>query len=332
MTFDQILSDLKNKVYHPVYFLMGDEPYYIDEISDLFANNVLDENEREFNQTIIYGRDTDAALIIEHARRFPMMSNHQVVIVREAQDIDKIELLLPYIENPLRSTILVLCYKYDKIDGRTKFGKTISQKAVLFESKKLYDNQVPEWVSRFLLTRNYKIQPKAAMMLTEFLGSDLGKIVNELNKLMLNLKPGTEIIPEYIEQNIGISKDFNMFELTNALGKKDVYKANLIAQHFAKNAKEHPLVVTMTQIYSFFSKLLIYHFLSDKSQKNVASILSVNPYFVRDYQGSSRNYDIKKIVGIISYLREYDRRSKGIGDNGTPEGELLRELVFKILH
>lgn len=335
MDFENIIENLRNKVYHPIYFLQGEEPYYIDEISNFIAQNVLDENEKEFNQSILYGKETSVASILECAKRFPMMSNYQVVIVKEAQNIKERDLdenLAHYVENPLKSTILVFCYKYKKLDGRKSLGKTIGKKGVLFESKKLYDSQVPEWISGYLKKQNYRIAVKATMLLTEYLGNDLGKIVNELEKLMLNVKSGNEITATHIEQYIGISKDFNIFELQNALGTKNILKANQVINYFGKNPKDHPLVVTLFNLYSYFSKVLIYHYIQDKSNKNAAAILKVHPFFLKDYQVAARNFSPKKAEQAISILRDYDRKSKGINNNSTDDGELLKEMVYKILH
>lgn len=331
-TFQSIMADLKRKVYHPVYFLCGEEPYYIDKITDFIANNVLEEHEREFNQTVIYGKETEIANVIEYAKQFPMMANHQVVIVKEAQNLRKIEDLQSYLENPSKSTVLVLAHKYKKPDKRKAFGKKLAKHSVYFESKKLYENKIPDWISSYLSERKYRISPKASLLVTEYLGTDLSKVANELDKLMLNLPEGTEISPKDIEENIGISKDFNTFELQGALGKKDLYKANLIAQHFALNAKEHPLVVTISSLYTYFSKILGYHFLKDRSQATVATALKVHPFFVKEYELAARNYPAKKAVAIIRYLKDFDLRSKGVNNPSTSDGELLKELVFKILH
>lgn len=332
MTFDQIIANLKRKVYHPVYFLQGDEPYFIDQITSYIEDNVLDDMEKEFNQTVLYGRDVDAGQIMECAKRFPMMSNHQVVIVREAQGMRKIEDLEAYVDNPLESTILVLCHKYKSIDKRKKFAKTVAAKGVLFESKKLYENKVPDWISSYCTGKGHQVETKATILLTEFLGTDLAKISNELDKLALNMQAGETITPDHIERYIGISKDYNNFELQNALGHKDVLKANRIVTYFAGNEREHPLVVTLGILYGFFSKLLCYHYLTDKSRNNVASVLRVNPFFVKDYQQAAQAYSAKKVVRIISYLRDYDLRSKGVGNVTATQGELLKELVYKILH
>lgn len=332
MNFEQIKSDLKNKIYYPVYFLAGEEPYYIDAISDIIENEVLSEAERDFNQTIIYGRDTNPVEIISMAKRYPMMANHQVVIVKEAQNIQKIEELEPYITKPLESTVLVINYKYKKVDKRKSFFKNIGKKGVLFESKKIYDNQIPAWIDKYLHNLGYSISPKAGIMLAEYLGSDLSKIVNEISKLILNIPEKAEINDELIEKNIGVSKDFNIFELQNAIGTRNIVKANRIANYFAANPKENPLVKTIVIIFGYFSKLLIYHQLKDKSKNNVASALSVNPFFVKDYQIAARNYSFGKLILIISFLREYDLKSKGVNSISTNDGELLKELLFKILH
>jgi DNA polymerase-3 subunit delta len=332
MTFDQIIGDLRNKIYRPIYFLHGDEAYYIDEVSDFIEKNVLTDIEKEFNQTIIYGRETNVKSIISNAKRFPMMANYQVVIIKEAQYVDKIEELDEYLENPLDSTLLVISYKYKKIDGRKSFYKKIKKKGILFESKKIYDNQIPSWISNHLKKKGYSITPKASVMLTEFLGTDLGKIVNELNKLVINVPENSQIDDVLVERNIGISKDFNIFELQKAIGTKDILKANQIARHFAANPKENPLVKTVVLLFGYFSKLLVYQQLKDKSNRNAAIELGVNPFFVKDYQTAARNYSFQKLTRIISYLREYDLKSKGVDSVSTTQGELLKELLFKILH
>jgi len=345
MDFNQIIADLKKKVYHPVYFLQGEESYYIDRISDYIETNVLDEAEKEFNQTVIYGRDTDIAAIIATAKRFPMMSNYQVVIVKEAQNIKNLvgraeeeksdkskNPFLAYIESPQRSTILVICYKYKTLDKRTSLGKQVAKHTVLFTSEKLYENKIPDWINNYLKNRHYTISPKAAMLLAEYLGTDLSKIVNELDKLMIDLPVNSEITVEHIQNNIGISKDYNTFELQAAIGKKDVLKANQIINYFASNPKEYPLVVTIISLFSFFSKILTYHCLADKSKNNVAASLGIHPYFVGDYEKAAKNFGTGKLKNIISDLREYDLKSKGVDNATTKEDDLLKELVFKILH
>jgi len=332
ISFDNLLADLKNQIYYPVYLLHGEESYFIDIISDYIEQNVLSDLEKEFNQTIVYGKDSDVSVLISYARRFPMMANYQVLIVKEAQDLEKIEDFQPYLENPLTSTILVLCYKYTKYDKRKTFYKTIEKHGVAYESARLYDNKIPDWINEYLRKRNYSITPKASALLCEFLGADLGKIVNEIQKLLINIPAGAEINEEYVEKNIGISKDFNVFELQKALAKKDVLKANQIVLHFAANLRENPLVKVIPILHSYFVKVLTYHYLPDKSKNSVASALSVNPFFVADYQQAARNFPVGKVVSVISYLREYDLKAKGVDNTSAGDGELMKELIFKILH
>jgi DNA polymerase-3 subunit delta len=332
MKYEEVIRDLKNKVYHPIYFLMGEESYHIDQISDYISTHVLNDMEKEFNQTIVYGRDTNMMDVISVAKRFPMMSNHQVVIVKEAQHLKKIEDLLPYVENPLSSTLLVFCYKYKKLDKRKAITKAIAKNSVLFTSDKMRDYQVPDWISGYLTKSNYKIGPKASHLIADYLGNDLSKVVNELDKLKLIVPAGSEITTDIIQRNIGISKDFNIFELQNALANKDIYKANLIAKYFADNQKQHPFVVTISSLYTYFSKIMKFHFLKDKSERNVAAELKVHPFFVKDYSAAAKRYPAKKIARIIEYLRDYDLMSKGVDNASVPEGELLKEMIFKIMH
>ena len=328
-----ILSDLKQKKYKPVYFLMGEEPYYIDVISDYILNNVLDESEREFNQMVLYGNDVDIKTVINTAKRFPMMSPYQVVVVKEAQNIKNLDELSFYLQKPQPSTILVFCYKYGKPDGRKKFVTEIDKTGVLFESKKLYDNQVPAFITSFLKEKGVGIDPKATQILADYLGTNLGNIVNELNKLVIG-KPAemNAITPELVEKNVGISKDFNNFELLNAIITKDVFKANQIVFYFEQNPKNNPIVLTLTVLYNFFSNLMVYYYLPDKSQGAVARDLGVNPYFVKDYQAAAKNFNGWKTMEIISLLRTYDAKSKGVENSSASDGELLKELVYKILH
>ena len=332
-SFEEIMSDLKNRIYKPVYFLAGEEPYYIDIITSYIEEKVLLEAEKPFNQMILYGEDTTMATVIETSRRFPMLSNHQVVIVKEAQILKKIDDLAFYIEKPLLSTILVLNYKYKVLDKRTKLYKLIDNNAVYFESNRLRDYQVPQWIERYLMLKGIKTEPNASAMLTEYLGTDLHKIVNELDKLLITLPAGKPVITtDLIEKNIGISKDYNNFELQKAVGEKNILKSNMIVHHFANNPKDNPINLTIASLFGFFAKLLTYHYLTDKSKNNVASVLKVNPYFVKDYEISAEKYNVKKTVQIISLLRAYDMKSKGYGDMSSTLGDLLRELVFKILH
>ncbi|RBW58281.1 DNA polymerase III subunit delta [Tenacibaculum sp. E3R01] len=328
-----IVNDIKNGALKPIYFLMGEEPYYIDKISEYIEKNVLDESEKGFNQVVMYGRDVSIDEIVSSAKRYPMMADRQVIIVKEAQDlsrtIDKIE---SYASNPQPTTVLVFNYKYKKLDKRKKAYKAIAKNGLIYESKKLYDNQVADWIRKVLGGKKYNIEPKASQMLVEFLGTDLSKISNELDKLISVLPAETIINPSHIEENIGISKDFNNFELRKAVGQKDVVKANRIINYFAQNPKNNPLVMTISLLNSFFTQMLMYHGLKDKSKGSVAKTLGVNPYFVDDYATAGRNYPMRKVSQIIGLLRDADVKSKGVGANAMPQSDILKELLFKILH
>lgn len=350
---NQILLDLKRRIVKPVYFLCGEEAHYIDVISDYIENNILEEADKEFNQTITYGKDTDLIGVLGLAKQFPMMSEYNVVIVKEAQNLKElnksagpdedaagaksssnsaIQQFLNYIANPQPSTILVFCFKYKSIDKRSAVAKALQKNAIFLETKKLYDNQVPEWINEYAKEKDYTIGPKATFLLAEFLGNDLSKISNEINKLLISLPPGKEITAELIQDNIGISKDYNVFELQDALAKKDVLKANRIINHFAANEKDNPAALVLISLFGYFSKILKYHFLQDKSKFAAAQALGVNPYFVEGYAKAALNYNSSKLKQIFSYLKECDLRSKGVDNAGVTYGELLKELIFKILH
>jgi len=327
-----IVADIKKGNTKPIYFLMGEEPYYIDQISDFIEDNVLDETEKGFNLQVMYGRDVAIDDIISAAKRYPMMSEKQVLIVKEAQDLSRsIEKLVSYAENVQPTTVLVINYKYKKLDKRKKLYKAIDKVGVLFDSKKLYDNQVADWIRRVLSGKNYKIEPKAAQMLVEFLGTDLSKIANELKKLMLILPKETIITDHDIEENIGISKDFNNFELLKAIGSVNVVKANRIINYFVENPKNNPTVMTISLLNNFFTKLLLFHGLQDKSKSSVSKSLGVGFYFVDDYFLAAKNYTMRKVAKVIGYLRDADVKSKGVGASQTQE-DILKELIFKILH
>jgi len=333
VTYEEILSDLKNRIFKPVYFLAGEEPYYIDLLTEYIQEKVLPESEKAFNQIIVYGDDTSIASIIDTARRFPMMSSHQVLIVKEAQSLKKLDDLIVYLEKPLLSTILVFSYKYKTLDKRTKLFKTLESHGLYFESARIRDYLIPAWIERYLMLKGIKTDPSASAMLTEYLGTDLHKIVNELDKLIITLPPGKPSInTSLIEKNIGISKDYNNFELQKAIGEKNILKANMIVHYFANNPKDNPLTLTIASLFGFFSKLLTFHYLTDKSKNNVAAMLKVNPFFVKEYENSALKYNVTKTMQIISLLRTYDMKSKGFGDPGTEPGDLLKELVFRILH
>lgn len=350
---NQITLDIKRRLFKPIYFLCGEEPYYIDMISDLLEKNVLDENEKEFNQTIVYGKDTDLSTILSLAKQFPMMSEYQVVIVKEAQNIKELNKsadadeegevapdkkanvtaqFIHYIQNAQPTTILVFCYKYKTLDKRSAMAKAIQKNAVYAEFSQLYDNQVPDWITNYVKEKKYVISPKASFLMAEFLGKDLSKIVNEISKLVINLKEGSEITAESVQEKIGISKDYNVFEFQDALAKKDILKANRIINYFAANEKEHHPVMITGSLYGYFSKILKYHYLADKSKFAAAQALGVNPFFVDGYAKAASNYNTGKLVSVFSYLKDCDLKTKGVNNSGTSNGDLLKELVFKILH
>lgn len=329
----QITKDIKAGQLKPIYFLMGEEPYYIDKLTDFIAQNVLEEQERDFNQSILYGRDVTIEDVISTAKRFPMMADRQVVIVKEAQELSRtIDKLEAYAENPQPTTVLVFAYKYKTLDKRKKITKLLDKVGVVYESKKLYENQVGEWIKRVLAGQGYSIEPKAAAILVEFLGTDLSKINNELEKLKIILPKGHTFTPTDIEENIGFSKDFNNFELRKAIGEKNQVKAYQIIDYFAQNPKDNPLVVTTGLVFGFFSQLLQYHGLKDKSQMNAAKVLKVNPFFIKDYEVAFRNYPMKKVSAIVAALRTIDVKSKGVGAASTSQHDLLKELLITIFN
>ncbi len=329
----KIINDLKAGNIKPIYFLMGDEPYYIDKLTEFIEQNVLQEQERDFNQTILYGRDVTIEDVIGNAKRYPMMADKQVVVVREAQELSRtIDKLESYVENPQTTTVLVFAYKYKTLDKRKKVTKLLAKHGVVFESKKMYENQVGTWISRVLQGKGYSIEPKANAMLVEFLGNDLSRISNELNKLQIILPKGHTINPKDIEENIGFSKDFNVFELQNAIGSRNQLKAYQIAQYFADNPKDNPMVVTTSLVFSFFIKLLKYHGIKDKNPNKVAPILGVSPFFMKDYDVALKNYPMKKVSTIVAALRDIDLKSKGVGANSLSNHDLLKEMLIKIFN
>lgn len=334
ITYEEIVRNLKNRVYSPVYFLMGEEDYYIDRISDYIMDTVLSEVEKEFNLTVLYGADTDMAGVINAAKRYPMMSEHQVIVVKEAQGLKGMEDLVYYLQKPLLSTILVFCYKHGTLDRRKKITAEIEKAGVLFESKKLKDTQLPGFISSFLKRKKVEIEPKASEMIAEFVGTDLNRLAGELEKLIITLPPGaTRITPEQIERNVGISKDYNNFELRSALIEKDVLKANRIVKYFNDNPKNNPLQLTLAVLFNFFSNLMLAYYAPEKTEQGIAAQLGLrSPWQSREYMAAMRRYKGIKVMQIIEAIRTCDAKSKGIDNSSMSDGDLLKELVYVILH
>lgn len=334
ITCDDILKELQAKQYRPIYYLMGEESYFIDLIADYIADNLLTDSEKEFNQTILYGADVDVATIINAARRYPMMSEYQLVLVKEAQAIRHIDELSFYLQKPLKSTILVLCHKHGTLDRRKKLVAEIEKVGVLFESKKLKEPQIPAFVTTYLKKKGVDIDSKATAMMTEFVGTDLSRLTGELDKLILTIsKNSTKITPEQIEKNIGISKDYNNFELRAALVEKDVLKANKIVKYFEENPKTNPIQMTLSLLFGFFSNLMLAYYAPEKSEQGVATFLGLKtPWQAREYLSAMRRYSGVKTMQIIGEIRTADAKSKGVGNSSLSDADILRELVFKILH
>lgn len=339
-TYEQIVSDIKKKIYKPIYFLMGEESFYIDEITMLLEKSILPEEERSFNQSIFYGKDIEMGTLLDNSRRFPMMSNYNVVIVKEAQNMkgidglpsDQTDPFMLYLENPAKSTILVINYKGKSLDKRKKIYSCIDKNSVLFESKRIYDNKVGEWIIKQLKESGKTIDAKAAELMASHLGNDLSLVARELEKLVIVAPKNGPISMKEIDEHVGISKDFNIFELQMALAKKDIYRSNLIVTHLGQNPKTKSIIPLIAFLYSYFSKLLMIHSSSDKTRQSLAALLGVNPFFVQDYLDAARSFPATKCMAIIGFLREYDAKSKGIDNPTTDDLELMRELVFKILY
>lgn len=336
---ESVIKDLKEQKFAPVYFLQGEEPYYIDLICDLIENTALPESERSFNQVIMYGKDVDMGVVLNNARRFPMMAQRQVVIVKEAQelaDLNKEEgqrLLGNYIQTPLPSTVLVFAHKHKNIDGRKPLAKTLDKMAVFVDSPKIRDYKLPDWISGYFREKGLTAKPSTLQLLAENIGADLSRLANEIDKLSINLRgKQTEITPELVQEYVGISKDYNIFELQKALVERNVLKANKIIQYFEADPKSNPLVLNVAALFGFFTKVLLVHAATDKSEKALAALLKVNPFFVKDYLAATRTFPLPKTIQIIGFLRQADIRSKGIDSGNATEGEIMKELVFKILH
>lgn len=334
ITCEDILKELRAKQYRPIYYLMGEEPYYIDVIADYIADHVLTETEKDFNLTVIYGGDVDSASVINAAKRYPMMSEYQVVIVKEAQAIRNMEELSFYLQHPLNSTILVICHKHGVLDRRKKLAAAIEKCGILFESKKIKDSQLPAFINGYMKRKGVDMDPKATAMIAEFVGTDLHRLTGELDKLIITLGKGRgRVNPELVERNIGISKDYNNFELRSALVEKDILKANKIVRYFEENPKTNPIQMTLSLLFGFFSNLMLAYYAPEKSEQGVADFLELkNAWQAREYLSAMRKYSGVKTMQIIQELRYTDAKSKGVGNSSAQDGELLRELIFKILH
>ena len=336
VTFDSIMCDLKARKYSPVYYLMGDEPYYIDKIADYIAEHVLQPEERDFNQTILFGSDVSASLIADTARRYPMMSEYQVVIVKEAQNVKNTEALEKYFKAPMNSTILVMCHKNGTVDGRKKeYMKAILSAGVLFESKKLRDRDLPAFIENYLKARQVSIDPKSTQMIADNIGADLSRLTGELDKVILSLsEQDRRVTPQIVEDQIGVSKEFNGFELRDAIVNRNVFKANQIIKYFDENPKAGSIYSFLPMLFNYFQNLMIaYYAPNNKSQEGVAEWLEMrSPWAAKDYMTGMRNYTAMKVMQIISKIREIDAKSKGLDNPNTPPGELMKELIFYILH
>ena len=334
LTYEEIKGGILNNKFMPVYLFQGEEPYFIDQLTELLIEHVLDDSERDFNQTLVYGSEVDAASIINTAKRYPMMSDRQLIVVKEAQNLKNIDDLIHYVKQPLSSTVLVLNYKYGKLDGRKKILTEIEKVGIIFESKKIYENKIPAFITSYLKPKQVTIDPKSAQILTDYLGNNLSKLTNELEKLIISLPENLrKITPELIETNIGISKEFNNFELQSAIACRDILKANRILKYFKDNPKNNPLPATLSILYNFFSNLMICHFSKDKSESALMALLNLRFNFqLTDYTKALRIYNSLKTLEIIALLREYDAKSKGFGNISATEGDLMKELVYKIMH
>ena len=336
VTFETIMSDLKARKFAPVYFLMGDESYYIDKIADYIAENVLQPEERDFNQSVLFGSEVTAVQIADTARRYPMMSDYQVLIVKEAQNIKNTEALEKYLKAPMPSTILVMCHKNGAVDGRKReYLKAIQASGVLFESKKLKERDLPVFIERYLKAREVSIDPKSTQMIADNIGADLSRLTGELDKVILSLsEKDRRVTPQIVEDQIGVSKEFNGYELRDAIVNKNVYKANQIIKYFDENPKAGSIYSFLPLLFSYFQNLMIaYYAPNNKSQETVAEWLDFkNPWFAKDYMTGMRNYTGMKVMQIISKIREIDAKSKGLDNPNTPPGELMKELIFYILH
>ncbi len=333
MDFEQILADLKNKIYKPIYLFYGEESFFIDELTNYIQQNVLTETEKAFNQDIVYGKDITATNLIELSRAFPMMANYRVVILKEAQGLKDFKNLEPYVQNPVNSTILVLSFKNTaKVDKRLKVFNLLSKNAVVFESKRLYENQVYPWIEKTLRENGLSIHTEALRLFYESIGADLSRLSNEIKKLVITQEKGKQISKEDIAFNIGINRDYNIFELQKAIGLKDKLKCYQILDYFSKDPRANPLFATVNRLFDYFTKIIKLHMLQDKSKQSVANAAGVHPYFVEEYLIAMKNYPMSKLIQIVSYLRETDMKLKGVGAVSISDADLSKELLYKILH
>lgn len=334
----KILVDVNAGRFNPVYFLQGEESYFIDVISDYIEANALAEAEKAFNQVVVYGKDVSMATILTHARRFPMMAQFQVVIVKEAQEIQDlnkeigVKLLLEYLRQPVPSTVLVFCHKHKTLDKRRELGKNIEKLTTSITAKKLYDNQLPDFLSEYSRERSIAIDEQAIRALCEFVGNDLSRLTNELDKLTISLKPGESIQTERVMHQVGVSKEYNIFELQKAILQKNSLNIAKIVNYFERNTKKNPVIPTVAYLYSFFSKVLLASQASDKSEKGLASALKVSPYVIRDYSLALQQFSPDRILRNISLLKEADLKLKGVNTGSTNEGQVLRELIYRLIH
>lgn len=336
MTFEEILREIRARQFQPIYFLHGEEPFFIDQIEAAIDANALSEAEKSFNQSVLYGKEVNHLVLLDTLRRYPMMSERQVVILREAQEMKSLSELASYVENPMPTTVFVVCHKHKKVDLRTKFGKALQGKnVVLFESKKLYDNQVADWIAGYGKSRKLSVEPQAAALLAEYLGADLAKVANELDKLALNLPAGIAVTPAHVQEYVGISKDYNVFELQKAFATRDLPKITRIREHFASNIRKNPLIVTISSLFAYFSKVYMLHSLKGSSDAELVKALELrSDWFLKEYKIAANNYSPTQTVRVISLLKEYDLRSKGVDTDTTNTGdeELMKELFWKILN
>jgi DNA polymerase III subunit delta len=329
----QILSNLKKKIFHPVYLLYGEEPYYIDKVSDFIEENALTDSEKSFNQTVLYGKDIEVGQLLEVVRRLPMMANYQVVIVKEAQQLKNFETLESYLKNPVASTILVFAYKHKSIDKRKKFWKDLvaQPNVVAMESAPLKEYQMRDWISNYLASEKISINHKGAEMLAEYLGTDMSKVVHEVEKLVLIKGEGATITEADIEKNIGVSKEYNIFEYTNALGERDFLKANKVVKYFALNPKSLVFQMAVGNIFSFFSKVYLAKLSPQAGERELGSLLSLNPFIAKNFKGYASKYSFESLEQIFQLLETYDMKSKGMGATGdTSAPELFKELTLQI--